>query len=74
MVTGRGLFFLMGGAFSPNTTEMIDLDSEEDFVESFPLVPGRISHCAIQVSLAYLVVFTLITPLLGSNFKQFLRP
>ena len=51
MVTGRGLF-LMGGAFSPNTTEMIDLDSEEDFVESFPLVPGRISHCAIQVSMS----------------------
>jgi len=55
VVTGRGLF-LMGGAFSPNTTEMIDPDSEEDFVESFPLLPGRISHCAIQVSLSSVIL------------------
>ena len=42
--------FLMGGAFSPNTTEMTDPDFET-FVESFPLVPGRISHCSIKVDI-----------------------
>ena len=47
MVTGTGVF-LMGGAFSPNTTEKIDPDLEH-FVETFPLEPGRISHCSIEV-------------------------
>ena len=48
-VVPKGVF-LMGGAFSPNTTEMIDPDFEV-FVESFPLVPGRISHCSIKVDI-----------------------
>ena len=38
----------MGGAFSPNTTEKIEPDLEH-FVETFPLEPGRISHCSIEV-------------------------
>jgi len=54
VVTPRGVF-LMGGAFSPNTTEMIDPDLEV-FVESFALVPGRISHCSIQVNFSSVVL------------------
>ena len=49
VLTGRGLF-LMGGEFSPNTTEILEPDFG-DFVASFSLLPGRISHCSIQVGI-----------------------
>ena len=48
VVTSKGIF-LMGGEFSPNTTELIDPHLENS-VESFPLLPGRVSHCLIKVS------------------------
>ena len=54
-VTPRGLL-LIGGIFSPTTTELVTSSSSTSTKSSFTLEPGRIGHCSIQVETILVMV------------------